>query len=101
MKPFLALLGIAILSSSLEGAVAEGENLLINGGFDAEQVDFPEFWSLSSAKALRIITTGTVLLTLLPGCRATNCPICDRYPNLPMFAKPQAEAPALWDSASP
>ncbi|MDZ7615797.1 MAG: family 16 glycoside hydrolase [Patescibacteria group bacterium] len=23
------------------------------------------------------------------------------YPNLPMFAKPQAEAPALWDSASP
>jgi len=25
MKPLLALLGIAILSSSLEGAVAEGE----------------------------------------------------------------------------
>jgi len=23
------------------------------------------------------------------------------YPNLPMFAKPQAAAPALWDSASP
>ena len=23
------------------------------------------------------------------------------YPSLPMFAKPQAEAPALWDSASP
>ena len=50
MKPLLALLGIAILSSSLEGAVAEGENLLINGGFDAEQVDFPEFWSPSSAQ---------------------------------------------------
>jgi len=50
MKPFLALLGIAIVSSSLEGAVAEGENLLINGGFDAEQVDFPEFWSPSSTK---------------------------------------------------
>ncbi len=50
MKPFLALLGIAILSSSLEGAVAEGENLLINGGFDAEEVDFPEFWNPSSAK---------------------------------------------------
>ena len=50
MKPFLALLGLALLSSSLEGAVAEGENLLINGTFDAEQVDFPEFWSRSSAK---------------------------------------------------
>ena len=50
MKPFLALLGIVILSSSLEGAVAEGENLLINGRFDAEQVDFPEFWSPSSTK---------------------------------------------------
>ena len=23
------------------------------------------------------------------------------YPSLPMFAKPQAEAPTLWDSASP
>lgn len=42
MKPFLTLLGIAILSSSLQAAVAEGENLLINGRFDAEQVDFPE-----------------------------------------------------------
>ncbi len=50
MKRFLALLGIAILASSVEGAVTEGENLLINGGFDAEQVDFPEFWSPSSAK---------------------------------------------------
>jgi hypothetical protein len=50
MRPFLALLGIAILSSSLEGAVAEGENLLINGTFDAEQVEFPEFWSRSSVK---------------------------------------------------
>lgn len=50
MKPFLALLGVAVLSSSLQAAVAEGENLLINGGFDAEQVDFHEFWSPSSAK---------------------------------------------------
>jgi hypothetical protein len=44
------LLGIAILSSSLEDAVTESENLLINGSFDAEQVDFPEFWSPSSTK---------------------------------------------------
>lgn len=50
MRPLLALLGIAVLSSSVHGAVAEGENLLINGSFDAEQVDFPEFWSLSSAR---------------------------------------------------
>ena len=50
MKPFLALLGIAMLSCSTEGAVAEGENLLINGSFNAEQIDFPEFWNSSSAK---------------------------------------------------
>jgi len=50
MKPLLTLLGIAILSSSVEGAVAEGENLLINGRFDAEGMDFPEFWSPSPAK---------------------------------------------------
>jgi hypothetical protein len=45
MKPLLALLSIAILSSSVEAVVAEGKNLLINSGFDAEQVDFPKFWS--------------------------------------------------------
>lgn len=50
MKPFLTLLGIAVLSSSVQGAVAEGENLLINGRFDAEGAEFPEFWSPSSAK---------------------------------------------------
>ena len=50
MRLYLALLGVAVLCSSLEGAVAEGENLLINGTFDAEQVDFPEFWSRSSTK---------------------------------------------------
>jgi len=47
---FLTLCAIALLSSSVQGDVAEGENLLINGRFDAEQVDFPEFWSPSSAK---------------------------------------------------
>ncbi len=50
MRPLMTLLAIAILAPSLEGAVAEGENLLINGNFDAEQVDFPEFWSPSSAQ---------------------------------------------------
>ena len=50
MKRFLALLAVAILSSAANAAVAEGENLLVNGGFDAEQVDFPEFWSPSSSK---------------------------------------------------
>ncbi|HQZ66329.1 MAG TPA: hypothetical protein PLY87_14670, partial [Planctomycetaceae bacterium] len=47
---FLTLCAIALLSSSVQGDVADGENLLINGRFDAEQVDFPEFWSPSSAK---------------------------------------------------
>jgi len=50
MKPFWTVLGIALLASAARGAVAEGENLLINGRFDAEQVDFPEFWSPSSGK---------------------------------------------------
>lgn len=50
MKRLLALWGIIVLSSSVYGAVTEGENLLINGSFDAEQVDFPEFWSASSSK---------------------------------------------------
>ena len=50
MKLFLALLGVAILTSPLAGDVDEGENLLINGSFDADQVDFPEFWSPSSTK---------------------------------------------------
>lgn len=50
MRRFLVLLAIAVLPSSLHGEVAEGENLLINGTFDAEQVEFPEFWSRSSVK---------------------------------------------------
>jgi len=50
MKRFLAVLGVAVLSTAAEAAVAEGENLLINGGFDAEQVAFPEFWSPSSSQ---------------------------------------------------
>lgn len=50
MQRLLALLSIVTLSSALPLAAAAGENLLINGGFDAEQVDFPEFWSPSSTK---------------------------------------------------
>ena len=40
MRTFLVLLAVAVLPSSLHGEVAEGENLLINGTFDAEQVEF-------------------------------------------------------------
>ena len=50
MKSFLVLLGVAILSSYVNAAVVEGENLLTNGGLDAEQVDFAESWSASSTK---------------------------------------------------
>ncbi|MDD4872746.1 MAG: hypothetical protein PHR77_19510, partial [Kiritimatiellae bacterium] len=42
--------GAVILASSVNAAVSEGENLLMNGTFDAEQVDFPEFWNPSSTK---------------------------------------------------
>ena len=57
-RPLLALLGIAILASSVQGAVAEGENLLINGGLEAEQAGFPEFWSPSSARDVSYCPSG-------------------------------------------
>ncbi len=41
---------VALWASFAQGAVAEGENLLINGAFDAEQVNFPEFWSPTPMK---------------------------------------------------
>lgn len=49
MKTFVALLGLSSLSLSASASVSEGENLLVNGRFDAEQVPFPEFWTPSSA----------------------------------------------------
>lgn len=48
MKPFLVLLAIATLSLSTPLANG-GENLLVNGSLDAEQVPFPEFWTPSSS----------------------------------------------------
>lgn len=39
-------------------AVGAGENLLINGTFEAEQSEFPEFWTPSSSKAVRFLRTG-------------------------------------------
>ena len=49
MPRFLSSLAILILSA-FAGAVADdGGNLLIDGRFDADQTDFPEFWTSSSA----------------------------------------------------
>ncbi len=45
----MVFLGVATLSLPAFAAVTEGENLLINGSFDAEQVAFPEFWTPSSS----------------------------------------------------
>ena len=58
MKWFVALLGVAILTVSANAAVSEGENLLVNGSFDAEQVAFPEFWNPSSTKNVIYHRTG-------------------------------------------
>jgi len=58
MRTWFALLGVTLLSVAAHAAVAAGENLLINGTFDAEQVDFPEFWSPSSAKTVSFLRTG-------------------------------------------
>ncbi|MCX7009133.1 MAG: hypothetical protein NTY53_18115 [Kiritimatiellaeota bacterium] len=59
MIKLYALLGIAALSLTARAAMAEGENLLVNGSFDAEQVAFPEFWSPSSSlKGVAYLRTG-------------------------------------------
>jgi len=58
MKKALVLLSVAFLSTSVNASVAVGENLLINGTFDAEQVDFPEFWNPSSSKTVLFLRTG-------------------------------------------
>lgn len=49
MKGLIVFLGVATLSFPAMAAVSEGENLLVNGSFDAEQVAFPEFWTPSSS----------------------------------------------------
>jgi hypothetical protein len=58
MKKVFVLLGVTLVSAATHAAVAAGENLLINGAFDAEQVDFPEFWSPSSSKNVLYLRTG-------------------------------------------
>lgn len=50
--------GIVALTAVARAEVKEGENLLLNGTFDAEQTDFPEFWSPSSAKQVVFRRTG-------------------------------------------
>jgi hypothetical protein len=40
---------VLLFALPLLAAVNEGENLLVNGSFDAEQVAFPEFWTPSSS----------------------------------------------------
>jgi len=58
MKRFLAVVGLLLASIPAGAVVAQGENLLINGSLDAEQVEFPEFWSPSSAKDVLYRRTG-------------------------------------------
>lgn len=50
MKRILACLAVASFSFVARSAVGEGENLLINGTFDTEQADLPQFWSPSSSR---------------------------------------------------
>jgi len=54
----LAVIAAAVYSGRAHAAVAEGENLLINGTFEAEQVEFPEFWTPSNMKQVRFLRTG-------------------------------------------
>ena len=50
--------GTVLLVGRAQAAVAEGENLLINGTFEAEQVEFPEFWTPSNTKQVHFLRTG-------------------------------------------
>jgi len=49
MKTSLVLLTVACLPLVTPRAARGGENPLVNGRFDAEQVAFPEFWTPSSS----------------------------------------------------
>ena len=53
----LAVIAAAVYSGRAHAAVAEGENLLINGTFEAEH-EFPEFWTPSNMKQVRFLRTG-------------------------------------------
>jgi len=50
MKRFLVSFVVSFLPLVTTAAVAEGENLLINGAFDTEQTELPVFWSASSSR---------------------------------------------------
>ncbi|NLF16027.1 MAG: hypothetical protein GX595_02065, partial [Lentisphaerae bacterium] len=60
MKRFLVMLAALAMATAtaLNAAVAVGENLIINGNFDAEQTDFPAFWSRSSPTLVSYARTG-------------------------------------------
>ena len=60
MRRFMlaVVVGTALIVCRAGAAVAEGENLLINGTFEAEQVEFPEFWTQSSVKQVRFLRAG-------------------------------------------
>lgn len=58
MKHCYFVFGFALLAVAVQGAVTAQENLLLNGAFDAEQVDFPAFWSASSTTNVSYQRTG-------------------------------------------
>lgn len=58
MKRLLMWLAVAAFPIAGYAVVAEGENLLINGSFDTEQADLPEFWSPSSARQVACLRAG-------------------------------------------
>jgi len=45
-------MGLVAFACVSGAAVEPGENLLLNGAFDAEQVAFPEFWAPGSSKVV-------------------------------------------------
>jgi len=58
MKNLFSLWTRALLASGGQAVVEAGENLILNGAFEAEQIEFPEFWSASSTKNVVFLRTG-------------------------------------------
>lgn len=53
-----ALVGIVISFTSVEGAVEKGENLILNGALEADQVEWPSGWRRSHVAALTFNPSG-------------------------------------------
>ena len=58
MRKAFAFFFAAVASTAAFAAVKPGENLVLNGAFEADQADFPPFWKSYEMKALKWMPSG-------------------------------------------